>query len=295
MTMSHLGTKTINAKRENMKPTVILFVLMIVLFLKLGIMVFNAYIFNSRFHRQMSLPETKSPGWVRVAQIGLGIIAIILSLYVLAFPVIAFISVVYVLAIVLFVLAIERIIVGVFIPTPGTSRWGTVGLGIIVLIVSLIVIAFPVGTTVFLIFLLGVALFFDGIARIVHGIGDKSSSKGSRIFGIIAGVIAIGLSIMVFVSPGTGRCYLGNIIGDSPANKWYPDHSSRCHWQAADSIDRKVESQDHVQKHIFIKKPLGGKNSTLTFFFIGNGNNQPNNGKERIYHSFHFFTFSQIQ
>jgi len=160
----------------------------------------------------MSLSETKSPGWVRAVQIGLGIIAIILSLYVLAFPVIAVISVVYVLAIVLFVLAIERIIVGVFVPTPGTSRWGTVGLGIIVLIMSIIVIAFPVGTTVFLIFLLGVALFFDGIARIVHGIGDKSISKGSRVFSIIAGVIAIGLSIMVFVSPVLGAATLGVLL-----------------------------------------------------------------------------------
>jgi uncharacterized membrane protein HdeD (DUF308 family) len=77
---------------------------------------------------------------------------------------------------------------------------------------SIIVIAFPVGTTVFLIFLLGVALFFDGIARIVHGIGDKSNSKGSRVFSIIAGVIAIGLSIMVFVSPVLGAATLGVLL-----------------------------------------------------------------------------------
>jgi uncharacterized membrane protein HdeD (DUF308 family) len=178
-------------------------------------MVFNAYITKIRFHPQMSISETKSPGWLRAVQIGLGIIAIVLSFYVLAFPAFTFISVVYVLAIVLFVLAIERIIIGVFSPAPGQSRWGVVGLGVIVLIVSIIVMIYPVGTTVFLMFLLAVALFFDGIARIVHGVGDKSISKGARAFSIVAGAIAIGLSIMVFASPLLGAVFLGILLAIS--------------------------------------------------------------------------------
>ena len=163
----------------------------------------------------MSISETKSPGWLRAVQIGLGIIAIVLSLYVLAFPAFTFISVVYVLAIVLFVLAIERIIIGIFSPAPGQSRWGVVGLGVIVLIVSIIVMAYPVGTTVFLLFLLAVALFFDGIARIVHGVGDKSISKGARAFSVVAGAIAIGLSIMIFASPLLGAVFLGILLAIS--------------------------------------------------------------------------------
>ncbi len=163
----------------------------------------------------MSISETKSPGWLRAVQIGLGIIAIVLSFYVLAFPAFTFISVVYVLAIVLFVLAIERIIIGIFAPAPGQSRWGVVGLGVIVLIVSIIVMAYPVGTTVFLMFLLAVALFFDGIARIVHGVGDKSISKGARAFSVVAGAIAIGLSIMVFASPLLGAVFLGILLAIS--------------------------------------------------------------------------------
>jgi uncharacterized membrane protein HdeD (DUF308 family) len=163
----------------------------------------------------MSISETKSPGWLRAVQIGLGIIAIVLSFYVLAFPAFTFISVVYVLAIVLFVLAIERIIIGIFSPAPGQSRWGVVGLGVLVLIVSIIVMAYPVGTTVFLLFLLAVALFFDGIARIVHGIGDKSISKGAKIFSIVAGAIAIGLSILIFASPLLGAVFVGMVLAIS--------------------------------------------------------------------------------
>ena len=57
----------------------------------------------------------KTPGWVRGAQIGLGVLVIILSIYALAFPKATFISVVYILSIVLFFVGIEQIIVGIFI------------------------------------------------------------------------------------------------------------------------------------------------------------------------------------
>ena len=63
--------------------------------------------------------------------------------------------------------------------------------------------------------MLAVALFFDGIARIVHGIGDKSISKGSRAFSVVAGAIAIGLSIMIFASPLLGAVFLGILLAIS--------------------------------------------------------------------------------
>lgn len=48
----------------------------------------------------MTFSETKSPGWMRAVQIGLGIIAVILSSIALFFPAIVFVSVVYILAVV---------------------------------------------------------------------------------------------------------------------------------------------------------------------------------------------------
>jgi uncharacterized membrane protein HdeD (DUF308 family) len=85
----------------------------------------------------MTLSETKSPGWLRAAQIGLGIIALIISIYILAYPVMTFVTIVLLLGVVLFVVGIERIIQGIV--APGKSRWGTIGLGILVLIISIIV------------------------------------------------------------------------------------------------------------------------------------------------------------
>ena len=162
----------------------------------------------------MSLSETKSPGWACCTywlRHNSNNIIVLCS----CFSCIAFISIIFMLAVVLFVLAIERIIVGVFSPTPGKSRWGTVGLGVIVLIVSIIVMAFPVGTALFLMFFLAVALFVDGISRIVHGIGNKSLSKGSRVFSIIAGVIVLGCRYSYWVPHGFGAVFLGILLAIS--------------------------------------------------------------------------------
>jgi uncharacterized membrane protein HdeD (DUF308 family) len=160
----------------------------------------------------MTVSETKSPRWMRAVQIGLGIIALILSAYVLAFPAITFVTIVYVLGIVLLIVGIERVISGIFEHHPGKSRWGSVGLGILVIILALIVMAFPVGTGVFLLILLAIALLFDGIARVIHGFGNKTAGKATRAFLIAAGVIAIALSIAIMASPILGAVFIGILL-----------------------------------------------------------------------------------
>ena len=122
----------------------------------------------------MTLSETKSPGWMRAVQIVLGVIAVVGSMIALFFPAMTTLTVVYILGIVLIFTGIERILIGIFSPAPGSSRWGTIGLGIIVLIVAGIVLAYPLGSTVFILFVLAIALFCDGIARIVHSLATRS-------------------------------------------------------------------------------------------------------------------------
>ena len=151
----------------------------------------------------------KTPGWVRGAQIGLGVLVIILSIYALAFPKVAFISVVYILSIVLFFVGIEQILVGIFIQSK--SRWASIGLGILILIFAGIAISFPVGTAYLVIVFLGVALLFSGIARIAEGFAHKVSG-GLRALSIGSGILAIVLSILVMVSPAFGAAFAGVII-----------------------------------------------------------------------------------
>jgi uncharacterized membrane protein HdeD (DUF308 family) len=88
----------------------------------------------------------------------------------------------------------------------------SIGLGIIVVILAIIVMAFPVGTTVFLIILMGIALLIDGISRLVHGYGDKESRGWSRGFRIGVGALEIALGILIMVSPAVGVAFVAFII-----------------------------------------------------------------------------------
>jgi len=147
--------------------------------------------------------EAKSPGWVRAAQIALGVVAIALSIYILVLPGQAVVSIVFFVGILLLIVGIETVITSIFVRSK-SSRKTSLGLGILVIIMAIIVTAFPSGTTIFLIILMGVALSIDGISRVIHGFRDKESRSWSRGFSIGVGALEIALGIMIMASPALG-------------------------------------------------------------------------------------------
>lgn len=157
------------------------------------------------------MSSVKSPGWKRAAQISLGIIAIIVSGAALFFPGLTVVSLIILLAVVLIFIGIEKIISGFFIQHK--SKWATVGLGALAVILASIALAFPVGTTIFLIFLIAFALMFDGFGRIIHGFTDKQLRGWSRGFSIGVGILAVAISVMILVSPLLGVVLAGFFIG----------------------------------------------------------------------------------
>jgi uncharacterized membrane protein HdeD (DUF308 family) len=158
----------------------------------------------------MNETTVKSPGWKRAAQIGLGVITIILAIYAIVYPGITLVTLVWILAIIFLIVGIEKVLSGIFIPSG--SRWGTIGLGILVIIMASIALAYPVGTTVALFLFLGLALLFQGIAMIIHGFGDKTQRGWSRGFSIGVGVLAIIVGVLMIVSPFFGAALAGLII-----------------------------------------------------------------------------------
>jgi uncharacterized membrane protein HdeD (DUF308 family) len=152
----------------------------------------------------------KTPGWLRAVQIGLGALTIALSIFALAFPAVTFISVIWILAVVLFFVGIQEIIVGVF--SPRRSRWSTIGLGVLVLIFAAIAMSFPVATAITIIIFIGIAFLINGIARIIEGFSGKHSGI-SRAFIIGVGILAIALSAAVLISPFFGARLAGIVIG----------------------------------------------------------------------------------
>src|ERR687884_891325 len=152
----------------------------------------------------------KSPGWIRAVQIGLGVITIALSIFALVFPATTFISIVWILAVVLFFVGIEEMIVGIF--SPRKSRWSSIGLGILVLIFAGIAMSYPIAAAITIVVFIGIAFLINGIARIVQGFIGKHS-RIVRGFLIGVGIMAVALSVAVLASPIFGARLAGLIIG----------------------------------------------------------------------------------
>ena len=157
------------------------------------------------------MSSQKSPGWKRAAQIGLGALAIILAIIAIVFPGATVVSIVIILAIALLIVGIEKVISGIFFQHK--SRFAAIGLGILVIILAIIALAFPVGATTVLILIIAFALMFDGFARIIQGFGDKQERGWIRGFYIGVGVLAVIISVMVLVSPLFGAALAGLLIG----------------------------------------------------------------------------------
>jgi uncharacterized membrane protein HdeD (DUF308 family) len=153
----------------------------------------------------------KSPSWVRMAQIGLGIIILILSIIVLINPILGSISVIIFLAFLLLFAGIEKIVSGIVLS--GRSRFVSIGLGIVVVIVATVALIYPVGASIIVVLLLGIALLIDGISRIIHSLKDAQVNKWSKYFGIGVGVLSIILAIAVIIYPGIGLVLAGILIG----------------------------------------------------------------------------------
>jgi uncharacterized membrane protein HdeD (DUF308 family) len=151
----------------------------------------------------------KRPTWVRALQIGLGAIIIILSILALVSPAVAFVSVVWLLAIILFFVGIERVIVGIFFP--GKSRWSSIGLGILILILAGIAISFPTEAALIIIIFIGIALLIIGASRIIEGMSRRHRGF-SRGFLVGVGILAVAIGIAILVLPSFGAALAGFII-----------------------------------------------------------------------------------
>ena len=150
---------------------------------------------------------------IRILQIIVGIIAIALSIGVIINPGFGIEILVFLLSVSLFVVGIERVSIS-FLPyiRKSSTRISNIVLGGLAIALSIIVIGFPIFTIGFLVTLLALGLLFIGIARIVHGVFDKQTSKWSRIFLVGVGILSIAISFIVFANPLLGLFILTFIL-----------------------------------------------------------------------------------
>jgi uncharacterized membrane protein HdeD (DUF308 family) len=115
----------------------------------------------------------------RIANIGLGALAIAVSLVVISFPVFTAGLLVTLAAISLLFVGIARIVQGVRNKdAPGWSRSFMVSVGVLSIAVSLLVIAHPISFGVVLLgFMISIALLINGIQMIALGMGGRIRYK----------------------------------------------------------------------------------------------------------------------
>jgi uncharacterized membrane protein HdeD (DUF308 family) len=149
----------------------------------------------------------KQKAWLRVLEIILGIIILILAGYVLAYPGIAILSLIFVLGVGLFIVGITRIVGAFASGVSGGMRVLSLIIGILAIILAIYVVAYPgVGAATLVIFL-GFGLLLSGME--VLAIGGSFGSRASKAASIVLGVIAIILAFVVLFNPAIA---LGTLV-----------------------------------------------------------------------------------
>ncbi|MEW6604621.1 MAG: DUF308 domain-containing protein [Thermoproteota archaeon] len=84
---------------------------------------------------------------------------------------------------------------------PKSFRITEIVLGAIILVLAGLALASPVFAEVLLLLWLSVSLLFAGFEGIIVGSAGKGLSVGQRTFRIVAGIIAVGLAVLVITFP----------------------------------------------------------------------------------------------
>ncbi len=137
-----------------------------------------------------------SPRWLQFLEVGLGAIAIIITIVTLTYPGITTQTIIRLVSIVLLIIGFERIAIGIAFPSPSKSyRLANIGLGPLIIALAIVLISFPQSQQVPQIALGALALLFNGISKIVQGTQGKEIPSWSK--GILLGVGTLNIAVSV--------------------------------------------------------------------------------------------------
>jgi len=145
----------------------------------------------------------KSPVWLRIAQIVLGVIAIALSAWVVSHPVVTTFFYIFLLGIALIMTGISKIIEGALVRDHTKSaRAISVVIGVISIIGGGFALAHPVAAVATLIMIVSLVILIHGLGLIATGIVARNIGIGSRIASIGLGIIAVIAAAVIHAMPG---------------------------------------------------------------------------------------------
>ena len=143
------------------------------------------------------------PGWVRLAEIVLGLVSLVAGILVIAYPGLGFFTLVAILAVGLIFLGWRDIVLGAMGKyLPAWLRPANIVLGVLAFVLSAIVIASP-GVAIFtLVVLLYFALFVRGVSAVSMAAAAKMLSTRLRSASAAVGVLSIILALVILAFPG---------------------------------------------------------------------------------------------
>jgi uncharacterized membrane protein HdeD (DUF308 family) len=145
----------------------------------------------------------KMPGWVRGAEIIIGLLSLFAGFLVIAYPGLGFFTLEVILAVGLIFLGSRDIVLGTmgrFLPK--WLRTSDIVFGALAFVLSVIVIASPSVAVTTLIIFLYFALFVRGVAAISMAQAGKMFSTRLRATSAVLGVLSIILAIVFLAYPG---------------------------------------------------------------------------------------------
>jgi uncharacterized membrane protein HdeD (DUF308 family) len=152
----------------------------------------------------------KLPGWVRAAEIVLGLVSLVSGVLVLAYPGLAVLTLIALLAVGLIFLGWRDIVLGALGKfLPAWLRAADIVLGVLAFVLSAIVIASPGVAVLTLALLLYFALFVRGVAAISMAAAGKMFSTRLRATSAAVGVLSI---ILAIISVAVPALLIGTLI-----------------------------------------------------------------------------------
>ena len=157
--------------------------------------------------------KMNSPRWLQFLEVGLGAIAIIITIVTLTYPGLATQTIIRLVSIVLLIIGFERIAIGIAFPSPNKSyRLANIGLGPLIIALAIVLVLFPQSHPVPQVALGALALLFNGISKIIQGTLGKEIPRWSK--GILLGVgtLNIAVSVLAIMLPNLQESTLARSV-----------------------------------------------------------------------------------
>jgi uncharacterized membrane protein HdeD (DUF308 family) len=150
----------------------------------------------------MEKKSVTTPTWSRALLVVFGLVAIVASIFVLAVPGIALLTLVFLLSFSLLFVGLSRIARGISLKVLSRGhRVLDVIVGLLGIAIGIVVFLFPLLGVGTLIFMLAFATMFYGISSVALGAAVGRLTRGVRALILVTGFLAIILSLIVIANP----------------------------------------------------------------------------------------------